>query len=278
MTERILPTGIDTPELVVDRDRLYANVLGLQRTLDERGIRLRPHAKTHKSVRIGRLQVEAGAAGLTVGTLGEAEVFALAGLRDIFLAYPVWAEGPKAERVRALHGTADLRVGVDSAAGAERLGAAVKGMSQRLRVLVEIDPGLHRTGVGDPEAAVAVARAARTAGLDVEGVFAHAGHSYTPGPRRRGLARRDQHARGRGRGARGGRLRDRDDQRRLDADAAAVGDRPRQRDPCRDVRPRRPPAGRPRCDGAGRDGGGRCRHGRVFGARTSSSSTRGPRR
>ena len=93
MTERILPTGIDTPELVVDRDRLYANVLGLQRTLDERGIRLRPHAKTHKSVRIGRLQVEAGAAGLTVGTLGEAEVFALAGLRDIFVAYPVWADG-----------------------------------------------------------------------------------------------------------------------------------------------------------------------------------------
>ena len=190
MTERILPTGIDTPELVVDRDRLYANVLGLQRTLDERGIRLRPHAKTHKSVRIGRLQVEAGAAGLTVGTLGEAEVFALAGLRDIFVAYPVWAEGPKAERVRSLHGTADLRVGVDSAAGAERLGAAVKGMSQRLRVLVEIDPGLHRTGVGDPEAAVAVARAAKAAGLHVEGVFAHAGHSYTPG--RAGAASLDE--------------------------------------------------------------------------------------
>ena len=190
MTARILPSGIDAPELVVDRDRLYANVLGLQRTLDERGIRLRPHAKTHKSVRIGRLQVEAGAAGLTVGTLGEAEVFALAGLRDIFVAYPVWAEGPKAERVRALHATADLRVGVDSAAGAERLGAAVKGMSQRLRVLVEIDPGLHRTGVSDSEAAVAVARAAKAAGLHVEGVFAHAGHSYTPG--RAGAASLDE--------------------------------------------------------------------------------------
>ena len=105
MSERVLPSGFDTPELVVDRDRLYANVLGLQRTLGDRGIRLRPHAKTHKSVRIGRLQVEAGATGLTVGTLGEAEVFALAGLRDIFVAYPVWAEGPKAERVRALHGS-----------------------------------------------------------------------------------------------------------------------------------------------------------------------------
>ena len=190
MTARILPTAVDTPELVVDRDRLYANVLGLQRTLDERGIRLRPHAKTHKSVRIGRLQLEAGAAGLTVGTLGEAEVFALAGLRDIFVAYPVWAVGAKAERVRALHGSADLRIGVDSIAGAEHLGAAVKGMSRRLRVLVEIDPGLHRTGVPDPDAAVSVARAANAAGLHVEGVFAHAGHSYAPG--RAGAASLDE--------------------------------------------------------------------------------------
>ena len=190
MTARILPSAIDTPELVVDRDRLYANVLGLQRTLDARGIRLRPHAKTHKSVRIGRLQVEAGAAGLTVGTLGEAEVFALAGLRDVFVAYPVWAEGPKAERVRALHANADLRIGVDSVAGAKHLGAAVKGMSRRLRVLVEIDPGLHRTGVPDPEAALAVARAAKSAGLHVEGVFAHAGHSYAPG--RAGAASLDE--------------------------------------------------------------------------------------
>ena len=237
MSNRVLPAGIDTPELVVDRDRMYANVLGLQRTLDERGIRLRPHAKTHKSVRIGRLQIEAGAAGLTVGTLGEAEVFALAGLRDIFIAYPVWAEGPKAERVRALHGTADLRVGVDSVAGAERLGAAVKGMSQRLRVLVEIDPGLHRTGVGNAEAAVAVARAAKGAGLHVEGVFAHAGHSYTPG--RAGAASLDEVS-------------------TLEAAAEALeadgfeietisagstptrtlsGTRACQRDPCRDLRP-----------------------------------------
>jgi D-serine deaminase-like pyridoxal phosphate-dependent protein len=190
MSGRVLPPGLDTPELVVDRTRLEANVLALQRTLDGRGIRLRPHAKTHKSVRIGRLQVEAGATGLTVGTLGEAEVFALAGLRDLFVAYPVWAEGPKAERLRALHGTTDLRVGVDSVAGAQRLGAAVQGMSRRLRVLVEVDPGHHRTGVADPATAVAVARAARTAGLHVEGVFAHAGHSYTPG--RAGAAALDE--------------------------------------------------------------------------------------
>jgi D-serine deaminase-like pyridoxal phosphate-dependent protein len=127
------------------------------------------------------MQLDAGAKGLTVGTLGEAEVFAQAGLRDLFLAYPLWAEGPKAERLRAVHDASDLAVGVDSAAGAERLAAAVAGGRRPLRVLVELDPGLHRTGVESPAAAVQVAIAADRAGLRVEGVFTHGGHGYRPG-------------------------------------------------------------------------------------------------
>lgn len=181
MTGFALPAGLDTPELVVDRARLEANVDRLQRELDRHDVRLRPHAKTHKSVRIGRMQLEAGASGLTVGTLGEAEVFALAGIRDLFVAYPVWAEGPKAERLRALHVNSELRIGVDSVAGAERLAAAVRGTSRPLHVLVELDPGYHRTGVPTPQAAVAVAEAARAAGLIVDGVFTHGGHAYGPG-------------------------------------------------------------------------------------------------
>jgi len=176
-----LPAGLDTPQLVVDRSRLEANIARLQGELGQRGVRLRPHAKTHKSVRIGRMQLDAGAAGLTVGTLGEAEVFVAGGIRDLFVAYPVWADGPKADRLRALHVNSDLRVGVDSVAGAERLGAAVRGTSRPLHVLVELDPGNHRTGVPAPEAAVAVAEACREAGLVVDGVFTHGGHSYRPG-------------------------------------------------------------------------------------------------
>ena len=149
-----LPAGLDTPELVVFLERVWANIDRLQADLAARGVALRPHVKTHKSVRIARLQVDAGARGLTVGTLGEAEVMASAGLRDLFLAYPIWAEGPKAARLRALHDTADLRVGVESVAGAERLGAAVAGGRRPLRVLVEIDSGLHRTGVVTPDEAV----------------------------------------------------------------------------------------------------------------------------
>jgi D-serine deaminase-like pyridoxal phosphate-dependent protein len=178
-----LPAGIDTPAVVVDRVRMAGNIARLQEELDRRGVALRPHAKTHKSVRIAQLQLEAGARGITVGTLGEAEVFAAAGIRDLFVAYPVWADGPKAGRLRALQEAVDLRVGVDSVPGAARLAAAVAGSRQRLTVLVEIDSGLHRTGVADPAGAVAVAQAARRGGLVVAGVFTHGGHSYRPGRR-----------------------------------------------------------------------------------------------
>ena len=184
LTFPALPHGLDTPRLVVDVARVEANIARLQGELDERGIALRPHAKTHKSVAVARMQLEAGADGLTVGTLGEAEVFIGAGIDDVFLAYPLYAEGSKAARVRALlEASASFRVGVDSTGGARRLATAVASSAggRRLRVFVELDPGLHRTGVASPEAAVEVARAARSAGLEVEGVFSHGGHGYRPG-------------------------------------------------------------------------------------------------
>ncbi len=176
-----LPDGLDTPALVVFVDRVWDNIVRLQRDLDARGVALRPHVKTHKSVRIARMQLEAGASGLTAGTIGEAEVLASAGMRDLFIAYPVWAEGAKAARLRALHEAADLAVGVDSRAAVERLAAAVRGTRRPLRVLVEVDAGGHRTGVASPEAAADVALAASRAGLQVDGVFTHGGHSYRPG-------------------------------------------------------------------------------------------------
>ena len=184
LTFPALPTGLDTPRIVVDLARVDANIARLQTAMDARGIALRPHAKTHKSVAIGRRQIAGGSRGLTVGTLGEAEVFVGAGIDDVFIAYPIWAAGPKASRLRVLHESAPrLRVGVDSVAGARLVAAALAGSSagNPLRVLVELDPGLHRTGVATLEAAVEVARAARTAGLLVEGVFSHGGHGYRPG-------------------------------------------------------------------------------------------------
>jgi D-serine deaminase-like pyridoxal phosphate-dependent protein len=168
----------------VDLDRIEANARRLGDAAAERGVALRPHIKTHKSVALARLQMNAGAAGITVGTLGEAEVMAAGGIDDIFIGFPIWAEGPKAGRLRTLHAATPLVVGVDSGAGADWLATAVAGVVAPLRVLVEIDSGAHRTGVTSPEAALAVARRARDAGLEVIGVFTHGGHSYAgPGAR-----------------------------------------------------------------------------------------------
>jgi D-serine deaminase-like pyridoxal phosphate-dependent protein len=175
----VLPAGLDTPALVIDIGIVEANARRLGDQLRARGVALRPHTKTHKSVALARIQLAAGASGITTGTLGEAEVMADGGIEDIFVAYPVWAVGPKAERLAALHARSDLvlSVGFDSVAGAERLAAAVSSAGQPLRVVLEIDPGSGRTGV-PPARAGQVAGAARDLGLDVIGLFTHGGHAY----------------------------------------------------------------------------------------------------
>ena len=94
--------GLDTPVVVVDLDRVDARIAAMAGAMRERGIALRPHVKTHKSLEFARRQVAAGAVGLTVATIGEAEVFADAGFEDIFIAYPVIARGPKAVRLARL--------------------------------------------------------------------------------------------------------------------------------------------------------------------------------
>jgi D-serine deaminase-like pyridoxal phosphate-dependent protein len=175
------PSDLDTPALVADADVVERNIGQMQRSMDEHGVLLRPHVKTHKSVALARLQLEAGAIGITVGTLGEAEVFAEAGISDLFLAYPLWVSPPKAERLRSLLERVDLLVGVDGVEAAEVLGRAMRGAERRLRISIEVDSGEARTGAPPDEAGV-VAVAAERAGLDVAGVFTHGGHSYrSPG-------------------------------------------------------------------------------------------------
>jgi D-serine deaminase-like pyridoxal phosphate-dependent protein len=172
-----LPDGLDTPCLVVDLGIVERNTRLITSQLAQRRVALRPHTKTHKSVRLARVQLDAGAQGITVGNLGEAEVMRAGGIEDIFVAYPLWAVGPKAHRLRALLDGGPLIVGLDSVAAAERLAAAAGGAAQPLSVMIEVDPGNRRTGVR-PEQAGRTAAAARSLGLDVAGVFAFGGHAY----------------------------------------------------------------------------------------------------
>ncbi|MGN6762751.1 MAG: alanine racemase [Leifsonia sp.] len=169
---------IETPAVVIDLDVVDANIQRMQAAIGSRGVGLRPHVKSHKSVNLARRQLEAGAVGITVSSVGEAEVFAEAGVDDIFLAYTIWAgSARRAERILNLHERVrSFSVGVDSAAGAEQLAAATRPSQHALRVLVEIDSGAHRTGVR-PEDAGALAAECLRLGLDVAGIFTYAGHA-----------------------------------------------------------------------------------------------------
>lgn len=167
---------LSTPCLLVDVDRLEANIAAMAAAAGRAGVGLRPHVKTHKSPEIARRQVAAGAVGLTVATVAEAEVFARHGFEDLFLAYPLWVDPAKGDRLRQLGERVRLSFGVDSAEGARTLAAQLP----HARVLIEIDSGQHRSGVA-PEDAGALAEAAAHAGLEVAGAFTFPGHSYAPG-------------------------------------------------------------------------------------------------
>jgi D-serine deaminase-like pyridoxal phosphate-dependent protein len=170
--------GRSTPYLLVDVDVLADNIARMAARARRRRVALRPHAKTHKCLEIARMQVDAGAVGLTVATVSEAEVFASGGFTDLFVAYPLWVDVDRGTRLRALAERAAVVVGVDSADGARALAAQAPGTA----VMVEVDSGQHRSGVAPAEAGV-VAEASARAGLDVRGVFTFPGHSYAPGVR-----------------------------------------------------------------------------------------------
>lgn len=168
---------VDTPAVLVDLDVLEANVRRMAETARRRAVGLRPHAKTHKTVEIARLQMAAGAVGLCLAKTSEAEAFARAGFRDIFLAYPVIG-AEKARRLLALSDAVRISVGVDSEEGARSLASSFHAAGRTLEVLLKVDVGFHRVGVA-PENALEVARrVADLPGLRLRGVFSFAGHSY----------------------------------------------------------------------------------------------------
>ena len=167
--------SLPTPYLRLDVAKAQASIEAMAARARALDVGLRPHAKTHKSVRLGRLQLEAGAVGLTVATVGEAEVFAAGGCADLFIAYPLWVDAPKARRLAAVLEWASVAVGVDSTASLDAM--AAHGI--RPEVVVEVDSGHHRSGVS-PEAAGEIGRYAADAGFVVRGVFTFPGHSYTP--------------------------------------------------------------------------------------------------
>jgi len=167
---------IDTPALLVDLDALEYNLEKMARHFREANKNLRPHTKSHKTPAIARMQLAAGAFGITCAKLGEAEVMADAGIQDILIANEV--VGPrKIQRLMDLAARADIMVAVDSAANLAAVAEAAAARGVRPRVLVEINIGHNRCGVIPGPGVVELARrAAEAPGVRFAGLMGYEGH------------------------------------------------------------------------------------------------------
>jgi 3-hydroxy-D-aspartate aldolase len=145
---------LNTPVLVVDLDALERNIARMAQWAAKRALPLRPHVKTHKSAQIARLQQKAGAIGFSCAKLGEAEALADNGITNgLLLTSPV-VSTPAIRRLIDLNGrTSGLMCVVDHPDNVKALAEAARVSGKPLQVLIDIDPGIHRTGVTSPEAA-----------------------------------------------------------------------------------------------------------------------------
>lgn len=183
---------LDTPVLLADLDKLEANIARMARVITrEAGVRWRPHTKAMKTPALAHMLLDAGASGITCAKLGEAEVMAAGGIRDILIANQI--VGPqKIARLVNLRRHADVMVAVDCVDNVHALDRAAREKGVRLRVLIEIDTGMKRAGVEPGEPALALARnIAPRRGLRLAGLMtweSHALGARNPEEKRRMVA------------------------------------------------------------------------------------------
>jgi D-serine deaminase-like pyridoxal phosphate-dependent protein len=173
----MLLSDLPTPQVLIDRTRAMNNIARVQALASEAGVRLRPHAKTHKSPIVAKWQLDAGAIGIACAKVGEAEVFVQAGITDIRLPYPV--NPANAPRLLALMDRASISIIVDHPEVVRGWSEAMRIAGRTLDVLVKVDVGFHRCGI-DPggDALGFLQTVASLPGLKLRGLLSHAGHAY----------------------------------------------------------------------------------------------------
>jgi D-serine deaminase-like pyridoxal phosphate-dependent protein len=171
----------DTPEIAIDLRRLEANIARTAAIADTHGVALRPHVKTHKMPQVASMQIDAGAVGIQVAKLAEAEVFAQAGIADIFVGYPLVGARKISRLIDLLEaGTATISVAADSLEVALPIAKAAAASGLRVPLLIEVDTGLRRLGAQPGQATLELAKElAELDGIELVGLFTHEGHVYT---------------------------------------------------------------------------------------------------
>jgi D-serine deaminase-like pyridoxal phosphate-dependent protein/predicted dehydrogenase len=170
---------LDTPTLLVDLDVMETNIARIAATCREHGVQWRPHIKGQKTIDIVRREMAAGAIGVTCAKLGEAEVMAAAGIRNILIANQI-VGAIKIRRLVGILPLAEPIVAVDSIANVQELGAAASAAGRRLGVVIEVDIGMKRAGVAPGAPVVALAKSiTQQRGLVFRGLVGWESHAVT---------------------------------------------------------------------------------------------------
>ncbi|MBO1004814.1 alanine racemase [Pseudogracilibacillus auburnensis] len=165
---------LDTPSLIIDVNKMQKNITNMAQITKNNGVALRPHTKTHKMPDIAKRQIEAGAQGITVAKLSEAEVMAAHGISDIFVAFPIVTDA-KIERAIRLSEKINLIIGVDSLQGANKLSEVAERLKTSLQVRLEVDSGLKRTGVQYDDAVKLAYHIQGMEFLTMQGIYTYRG-------------------------------------------------------------------------------------------------------
>lgn len=173
------PTAsLDTPVALIDIPRMQHNILRMQQRMNSLGVRLRPHIKTSKCLPVVNAQIAAGASGVTVSTLKEAEHCFTHGISDVFYAVAI-APGKLPQALALRRKGCNLSLLTDSVQGAQAIVAFAQQHDERFDVWIEIDCDGHRSGLAPEDAAlIDVARVLSEGGMRLRGVMTHAGSSY----------------------------------------------------------------------------------------------------
>jgi D-serine deaminase-like pyridoxal phosphate-dependent protein len=170
--------SLPTPFLIIEEKIVRKNINRIHDYANRHGFSVRPHIKTHKSLKISRMQLDSGAVGLAVAKVQEAEVMARLGPVDITVAYPA-VGSTRTERIAKLSLKQKIRVAVDSEYLLNELGSSALKHGTCIGILVIFDPGLGRCGTADPVQIVTLARHAKThPGLRFDGIQMYLGHLY----------------------------------------------------------------------------------------------------
>ena len=173
----MLLSDLPTPQVLIDRTRALNNIARVQALASGAGVRLRPHAKTHKSPIVAQWQIDAGAVGIACAKVGEAEVFVEAGITDVRLPYPV--NPANAPRLIPLMDRSSISIIVDHEAVVRGWSEAMLRAGRTLDVLIKVDVGFHRCGIDPSAGALAfIQTVAALPGLKLRGLLSHAGHAY----------------------------------------------------------------------------------------------------